>query len=49
MKKAKKNKKLKKPKFKNSSDEFNFWSENDLTDFVDLSKAKKVKFVNLKD
>lgn len=36
------------PKFKNESDESDFWSRNDATDFVDLSQAKRVSFKNLK-
>ena len=42
-------KKLKKiPRFRNETEEFEFWSSHDLTDYADLSKAKLVSFPNLK-
>ncbi len=47
--KIKQNKKPKKiPKFKSEAEESDFWDKADLTDYFDLSKAKKVKFPNLK-
>ena len=36
------------PKFKNKSEEFNFWSENDASDYINIANAKKVQFKNLK-
>jgi predicted DNA binding CopG/RHH family protein len=42
-------KKLKKiPEFKNEDEEFEFWSNHDLTDYFDISKTKRVTFPNLK-
>lgn len=42
-------KKLKKlPKFKNENEEFEFWSKHDSTEYLDLSKAKRVQFPNLR-
>ncbi len=42
-------KKLKKiPKFKNENEEFEFWSTHDTTEYLDLSKAARVRFPNLK-
>lgn len=42
-------KKLKKiPKFKNEDEEIEFWSKHDLTDYFDVSKAKRATFPNLK-
>lgn len=42
-------KKLKKiPKFKNESQEANFWNTHDSTDYIDWSQAKRVRFPNLK-
>jgi predicted DNA binding CopG/RHH family protein len=42
-------KKLKKiPKFENESQEREFWTTNDVTEYFDLSKAVKMKFPNLK-
>ena len=35
------------PKFKNEDEEFKFWSKESVTDYFDLSKAKKVRFTNL--
>ena len=34
--------------YKNEDEEFEFWSTHDLTDYVDMSKAKRVIFPNLK-
>jgi predicted DNA binding CopG/RHH family protein len=36
------------PNFKNESDEFDFWSKNDASEFLKLSNAKRVSFKNLK-
>jgi predicted DNA binding CopG/RHH family protein len=36
------------PEFKSEEEEFEFWSKNDSTEFVDWSEAKPVKMVNLK-
>jgi len=36
------------PKFKSEEEERVFWESNDSTDYVDWSKAKTAKFVNLK-
>ena len=42
-------KKLKKiPEFKNEDEEREFWWNHDSTEYLDLSKAKKVTFDNLK-
>ena len=42
-------KKLKKiPLFKNEDEEFEFWSKRDSTEYFDLSKAKRVRFPNLR-
>lgn len=42
-------KKLKKiPNFKHEDQEFEFWSTHDSADYIDLSKAKKVRFPNLR-
>jgi len=42
-------KKFKKiPKFKNEDEEFKFWANHDLTDYFDISKAKRETFPNLK-
>ncbi len=42
-------KKLKKiPEFKNEDAEFEFWSTHDTTEYLDLSKARRVVFPNLK-
>ena len=41
--------KLKKlPMFRNESEEVDFWDTHSITDYVDMSKAKKVRFPNLK-
>jgi predicted DNA binding CopG/RHH family protein len=42
------NKKKSIPKFKSEAEERNFWSKNDSTDYLDWSKAKPVRFPNLK-
>ncbi len=42
-------KKLKKiPNLKNDAEEFEFWSKHDLTEYLDLSQAKRTTFPNLK-
>jgi predicted DNA binding CopG/RHH family protein len=42
-------KKLKKiPKFKNEDAEAKFWNTHDSTEYLDWSKAKRVRFPNLK-
>lgn len=42
-------KKLKKiPKLKNEDEEFEFWSTHDMTEYLDLSQAKRTVFPNLK-
>ncbi len=42
-------KELKKaPRFKNEDEEFEFWSAHDITDYVDVSKSKRLVFPNLK-
>ena len=42
-------KKLKRiPKFNNENEEFEFWSTQDSTDYVNLSQAKRVRFPNLR-
>jgi len=42
-------KELKKvPIFKNGDEEFEFWSSHDITDYVDVSKSKRVAFPKLK-
>jgi len=42
-------KKLKKiPKFKSEDEEFEFWATHDSTEYLDLSKAKRMRFPNLK-
>jgi predicted DNA binding CopG/RHH family protein len=44
-----KQKKLKKiPKFSSEAEEREFWLREDSTEYLDWSKAKKVKFPNLK-
>lgn len=41
--------KLKKiPKFKDSEEEFKFWQTHDSADYIDWTKAKPVRFPNLK-
>jgi predicted DNA binding CopG/RHH family protein len=43
------NKKLKpKPRFKSEADERRFWETHDSTEYVDWSKAERVRFPNLK-
>jgi len=42
-------KKLKKiPKFKSEDEEFEFWATHDSTEYLDLSKANRMRFPNLK-
>ena len=36
------------PEFKNESEESDFWEKNDITEYFDMSKAKSVRFANLK-
>jgi predicted DNA binding CopG/RHH family protein len=36
------------PKFKNQEEEIEFWDTHDATEYFDVSKAKQVKFPNLK-
>jgi len=36
------------PEFQNEDEEFEFWSKADTTEYFDWSKAKHVKFPNLK-
>lgn len=36
------------PEFQNEEAEFEFWSKADTTEYLDWSKAKRVKFPNLK-
>lgn len=36
------------PSFKNEQEESEFWDSHDVTDYFDISKAKEVKFQNLK-
>lgn len=36
------------PLFKSEDEEQNFWGSHDSTDYIDWSKAKRVKFPNLK-
>ena len=36
------------PTFKNENEEREFWEKNDITEYVDLSNAKRVRFPNLK-
>jgi predicted DNA binding CopG/RHH family protein len=36
------------PEFKTEAEEFEFWSTADSTEFVDWSRAKRAKLVNLK-
>ena len=35
-------------KFKNEDEEFEFWSNHDLSDYIDISKGKRVLFPKLK-
>jgi predicted DNA binding CopG/RHH family protein len=43
------NKKLKSiPKFRSEADERRFWEENDSADYIDWTKARRVRFPNLK-
>jgi hypothetical protein len=42
-------KKLKRiPKFRNEAEERRFWETHDSTEYVDWSKARRVRFPNLK-
>ena len=42
-------KELKKlPAFKSEAEESAFWDSNDVTDYFDMSKAKPIRFSNLK-
>ena len=36
------------PTFKDEQEESLFWDENDVTEYFDMSKAKSVRFSNLK-
>ena len=36
------------PTFKDENEEREFWEKNDVTDYFDVSKAKRVRFPNLK-
>ena len=36
------------PKFRNEAEERKFWETHDSTDYVDWSKAERVRFPNLK-
>ena len=36
------------PEFNNETEEALFWDTHDITDYFDMSKAKKVRFSNLK-
>jgi predicted DNA binding CopG/RHH family protein len=36
------------PKFNNELEEADFWDSHDVTDYVDMSKAKMLTFPNLK-
>ena len=36
------------PKFRNEAEERAFWESHDTADYFDLSKAKRVRFPNLK-
>lgn len=40
--------KKKTPDLKSDKEVFEFWSDHDTTEYLDLSKAKRVKFPNLK-
>jgi CopG antitoxin of type II toxin-antitoxin system len=43
------NKKLKSiPRFRSEADERRFWEENDSADYIDWTKARRVRFPNLK-
>ena len=42
-------KKLKKiPEFKNKDQEFEFWAKHDATEFVDMTKSKRIALPQLK-
>ncbi len=36
------------PQFRNEDEEFEFWSKVDSTEYLDWSKATRIKLVNLK-
>lgn len=36
------------PKFKNESEEFEFWAKHDATEFVDVAKSERVSLPKLK-
>jgi len=36
------------PKFKNASEEFEFWAKHDATEFVDVSKSERISLPELK-
>ena len=36
------------PRFRNEAEEREFWETHDSSDYVDLSKARRVSFPNLK-
>ena len=36
------------PKFQSEEEEFAFWQENDMSEYLDFADAKKVRFPNLK-
>ncbi len=36
------------PTFKDENEEREFWENNDITEYIDLSNAKRVRFPNLK-
>lgn len=36
------------PEFHSEDEEFEFWSRSDSTEYLDWSKAKRIKFPNLK-
>ncbi|MBA3066517.1 BrnA antitoxin family protein [bacterium] len=36
------------PKFKNESEEFEFWAKHDATEFVDMAKSERVPIPELK-
>ena len=36
------------PEFRNENEEFEFWSSHDITDYIDVSKARRVAFPKLK-
>ena len=36
------------PKFKSEKEEFEFWKDNDSSDYIDFTKGKNIIFPNLK-